>query len=150
MHKKRDIRHAPPSMLINEVSKLFNDRMRQKTEAMGMAEGWRRVLFHLAHNDQLTQLELAKRTHLSKPAISMILQKMEGEGLVSRAADPSDQRAVLVRLTEKGHEADRKVIGAIRQTEEEMLCNITPQEFDQIRPILEAMYRNLTEKEEDA
>ena len=145
--KKKDIKNAPPSMLINEVSKLFNDRMRQKTEAMGMADGWRRVLFHLAHNDQLTQLELARRTHLSTPAVSVTLQKMENEGLVERKPDPGDQRAILVRLTEKGHEADRKVIGAIHHTEEVMLCKITPEEFDQIRPILEKMYHNLAGKE---
>lgn len=146
--KKRDIRNAPPSMLINEISKLFSDRMRQRTEAMGMADGWRRVLFHLAHNDQLTQLELAKRTHLSTPAVSVTLQKMESEGLVERRSDPTDQRAILVNLTEKGREADRKVIGAIHQTEDELLCNITPEEFEQIRPVLEKMYRNLAEKED--
>ncbi len=150
MHQKRDIRKAPPSMLINEISKLFNDRMRQKTEAFGMAEGWRRVLFHLAHNDRLTQLELARRTHLSTPAVSMILQKMEAAGLVDRQPDPSDQRAILVQLTPKGKEADCKVVSAIRQTEEEMLCNITPEEFDRIRPVLERIYHNLArvDKEE--
>jgi len=147
LNKKRDIRNAPPSMLINEVSKLFNDRMRQRTEAMGMADGWRRVLFHLAHNEYLTQLELAKRTHLSTPAVSVTLQKMEAEGLVTRRPDPADQRAVLVQLTEKGREADRRVIGAIRQTEQEMLCNITPEEFDRFRPLLEKMYHNLAGKE---
>ena len=146
--KKKDIKNAPPSMLINEVSKLFNDRMRQKTEAMGMADGWRRVLFHLAHNEQLTQLELAKRTHLSTPAVSVTLQKMEAEGLVARESDPNDQRAILARLTEKGHAADRKVISAIRQTEREMLEGIPAEEFEQIRPLLEKMYHNLADRKE--
>ena len=146
--RKRDIKTAPPSMLINEVSKLFNDRMRQKTEAMGMADGWRRVLFHLAHNDRLTQLELAKRTHLSTPAVSVTLQKMEAEGLVTRTSDPNDQRAILVRLTEKGQEADRKVISAIHETEGELLEGIAKEEFDQIRPLLEKMYHNLAGRKE--
>ncbi|MBQ7034547.1 MAG: MarR family transcriptional regulator [Clostridia bacterium] len=144
--KKRCIENAPPSMLINELSKLFNDRMRQRTEAMGMAEGWRRILFHLKHNEHLTQLELVKKTHLSAPAVSVNLQKMEAAGLVSRENDPEDQRAILVRLTEQGHEADRKVIGAIRQTEQEMLAGITPEELEQIRPILLKMIRNFTEE----
>ncbi|MBQ8894931.1 MAG: MarR family transcriptional regulator [Clostridia bacterium] len=145
--KKRDIRNAPPSMLINELSKLFNDQMRQKTEAMGMAEGWRRMLFHLAHNDSLTQLELARRTHLSTPAVSVTLQKMEAEGLVARKADPNDQRAIRVQLTEAGREADRKVVGAIHETEEKMLERITEEEIAAIRPILEKMYHNLTDEE---
>lgn len=147
--KKRCIKNAPPSMLINELSKLFNDQMRQKTEAMGMAEGWRRMLFHLAHNDSLTQLELARRTHLSTPAVSVTLQKMEAEGLVTRKADPNDQRAIRVQLTEQGKEADRKVVGAIHETEDKMLEGISAEEIAAIRPVLERMYANLTQKEEE-
>lgn len=145
--KKKCIKNAPPSMLINQLSKLFNDQMRQKTEAMGMAEGWRRMLFHLAHNESLTQLELARKTHLSTPAVSVTLQKMEAEGMVSRQPDPKDQRAIQVRLTEAGREADRKVVNAIHETENTMLRGITEQEIAAIRPVLEKMYDNLTDGE---
>lgn len=147
--KKRCIKTAPPSMVINELSKLFNDQMRQKTEAMGMAEGWRRLLFHLAHNESLTQLELARRTHLSTPAVSVTLQKLESEGMVTRTADPNDQRAIRVQLTEGGREAHRKVVNAIRETENKMLEGISPEEIAAIRPILEKMFQNLAGKEEE-
>lgn len=145
---KRDFKTAPPSMLINGLSKLFNDRMRQKTEALGMADGWRRMLFHLSHNESLTQLELARKTHLSTPAVSVTLQKMEAEGLVTRRADPNDQRAIRVHLTEAGHEAHRKVVAAIRETEAEMLVGISEEEFDALRPVMIKMYHNLAEEKE--
>lgn len=143
--KRRPIKNAPPSMLINEISKLFNDKMRQKTEALGMSEGYRRLLFHLSHNDQLSQLELVKRTHLSAPSVSVALQKMESEGLVIRESSEQDQRTVLVRLTEAGFKADRKIIGAIRETEQQMLCGISEEQIAAFRPILERMYQNLRE-----
>ena len=145
--KKRCLDHAPPSMIINEISKLFNDQMRQKTEAFGMSDGSRRVLFHLSRNDQLTQLELARRTHLSSPAISVTLQKMESEGLVVRSNDPNDQRAVLVRLTEAGLAADRKVVAAIHETEDQLLNGITPDETETVRAILAKMYQNLAKED---
>lgn len=147
MHKKC-LKNAPPSMLINELSKLFNDQMRQKTEAMGMADGWRRMLFHLAHNDSLTQLELARKTHLSTPAISVTLQKMEAGGLVTRKADPNDQRAVRVQLTQAGREADARVVNAIHETEAQMMRGISEEEFSAIRPILEKMYHNMAKEEQ--
>lgn len=146
--KKKSIKNAPPSMLINELSKLFNDQMRQKTEAMGMAEGWRRMLFHLAHNESLTQLELAKRTHLSTPAVSVTLQKMEAVGFVARKADPNDQRAIRVRLTEAGREADARVVNAIHETETQMMQGISEEEFSAIRPVLEKMYHNMAKEEQ--
>ena len=144
--KKHCIQNAPPSMLINELSKLFNDRMRQKTERMGMAEGQRRMLFHLSHNEQLTQLELVKRSHLSAPTVSVALQKMEAEGLVTRTCNVHDQRAVLVQLTEAGKAADRKVVCAIHETEKELLQGISEEKIATLRLILEQMYHNL-EKE---
>ena len=146
--KERNIKNAPPSMLINELSKLFNDRMRQKTEALGMAEGWRRMLFHLSRNESLTQLELAKRTHLSTPAVSVTLQKLETEGWVTRKADPDDQRAIRVQLTDLGREAHEKVRCAIRETEREMLEGISPEELSSVRPTLEKMFYNLSGEKE--
>ena len=140
--KKRKIEDAPPSLLINHISKMFDDRMRQKTEMAGISEGWRKILFHLKHNDKMTQLELAKCTHLSAPAISVTLQKMENAGLVFRRPDPRDQRAILVALTEEGLAADRKVIRLIRETEAELLEGIDAEELATIRPILLKMYRN--------
>lgn len=140
--KKRKIEDAPPSLLINHISKMFDDRMRQKTETAGISEGWRKILFHLKHNDKMTQLELAKRTHLSAPAVSVTLQKMESAGLVFRCPDPQDQRAILVALTEEGLAADRKVIRLIRETEAELLEGIDAEELAAIRPILLKMYRN--------
>lgn len=144
MHKS--FKEAPPSMLVNELSKLFNDRMRQKTEALGMADGWRRMFFHLSHNESLTQQELVRKTHLSAPAVSVTLQKMEAEGLVSRQSVPEDQRTTQVRLTPAGHAANRKVISAIHDTEREMLKGVTPEEIAAIRPVLEKMYQNLAAK----
>lgn len=139
---KRKIEQAPPSLLINHISKMFDDRMRQKSEAAGISDGWRKILFHLKHNDRMTQLDLAKRTHLSAPAVSIMLQKMENAGLVSRHPDPKDQRAILVCLTEQGHVADRKVLRLIRKTEQELLEGISEQELAAIRPILLRMYQN--------
>ncbi len=144
--KKRRIEDAPPSLLINHISKAFNDRMRQKTEAMGMSEGMRKILFHLKNNSKLTQQELAKRCHLSTPAVSVTLQKMEAEGLVLRKHDPDDRRTILLSLTEAGNALDRKVIRTIEETERELLEGISPEELGQLRPILLKMYKNFTEE----
>ena len=49
-----------PSMLINDISKLFANRMRRETESIGMSHGYRRIFFHLAHSDGLNQNTLVK------------------------------------------------------------------------------------------
>ncbi len=142
--KKRCIENAPPSLLINHISKAFSDRMRTKTEAMGMSEGMRKIIFHLKHNDKLTQQELAKRCHLSTPAVSVTLQKMEADGLVLRRHDPEDRRTILLALTDAGNALDRKIIRSIEETEQEMLEGVTQEELQVLRPILLKMYKNFT------
>lgn len=46
---------------------------------------------------------------LSQPALSRLLDRMESRGLIDRAADPRDKRAVLICATENGSAAQRRV-----------------------------------------
>lgn len=64
-----------PSMLINEISKLFRDRMREKSEELGFKNGYRQVLMFLARGDGVTQLSIAKGTHLKAPTVSVAASK---------------------------------------------------------------------------
>lgn len=146
--RKRRIEDAPISLLVNHISKMFDDRMRQKCEEAGIGEGWYKILFYLKHNDPMTQLDLAKRTHLSAPAVSVTLQKMENAGMVFRRPDPKDQRATLVYLTEQGYVLDRQVIRLTREIERDLLKGISKQEVTTILPLLLRMYRNFTEDAE--
>ena len=45
---KREIK---PFMLINELSKIFHNKMRTHAESSGVNERYRHLLFHLARND---------------------------------------------------------------------------------------------------
>ena len=64
-------------MLINEISKLFHDKMRETCEKLGFKNGYRQILMFLAHNDGATQVELVRVSHLKAPTISVTLKKME-------------------------------------------------------------------------
>lgn len=49
--------------------------------------------------------ELAADEHVSQPAITLLVNRLQERGWVLRAADPRDGRAVLVRLAAAGEEA---------------------------------------------
>jgi DNA-binding MarR family transcriptional regulator len=46
--------------------------------------------------------DLAELDHCSQPTMTTQVRKLEDAGLVSRATDPSDARAVLITITPKG------------------------------------------------
>ena len=60
------------------------------------------VLGMLAGNEGISQRDLAEKMHLARPTVTIMLQKMEHEGLIERWDDPDDQRLTRIRLTEDG------------------------------------------------
>jgi DNA-binding MarR family transcriptional regulator len=65
------------------------------------------VLGMLAGHEGISQRDLAEKLHLARPTITIMLQKMEHEGLIERWNDPDDQRLTRIRLTEAGTAQNR-------------------------------------------
>ena len=131
------------SMLINDLSKLFDNRMRRETESIGVSSGYRRLLFHLSRNDLLTQLDLVRRTHLAPPTVSVTLQKMESEGLVTRRANSEDLRETLVSLTERGRKLDRAIRRKLEETERIMERGLSDEEKAMLKRLLLQVRENM-------
>ena len=132
-------------MYINDISKMFFDRMRTHSDEIGIPSGYRRIMIDLSHHDGSTQLELARLSHVTPPTVSVTLQKMEHDGLIRRETDPDDQRQVRVFLTEKGHEIERSTIETARKTEELSLSCLTDGEKETLRALLVRVYNNISE-----
>jgi len=74
------------------------------------------ALKEIGHNDGITQSDLAQRLRVSRPTLTVMLQKMEKASLVERLADISDQRYTHLHLTAEGralHERMHGVMGAL-------------------------------------
>jgi len=61
---------------------------------------------------------LAERTHLPKPAVSRVLDRLGALGLTRRVADPRDKRSVLVACTAEGFTFLKLVRGVLAQAAE--------------------------------
>lgn len=129
-------------MLINEISKLFQDMMQVDCKKIGMKSGYRHILFRIAMEDGLSQLDLVKMTHLKAPTISITLQSMESDELLIRQTDSDDQRQTRIYLTEKGRELDRNVQMIIKKNENCILNGISDEEKRILKEPLEKMRNN--------
>ena len=58
-------------MELSFTAKHLHESLRKAGEIAGMPDGYRTLHFPLAHEDGLTQLELAKSAHLSPPTVSV-------------------------------------------------------------------------------
>ncbi len=144
-----DFEKLTEGMLINDVSRLFDGRVRRETERAGFPQGYRRIVFHLSHNDGLTQNELAKLTHMKAPSISVQLQKMEQEKLITRETDEKDLRKSYIHLTEKGRECEKFFISKCKETEKVMFENFSEDELHILKGYLKRITNNLITDMED-
>lgn len=64
------------------------------------------TLKEIADNQGITATELAKNHGTTKGAISQILKKVEGKGLICRQVDPDNDNRYHLFLTEKGKNLD--------------------------------------------
>lgn len=138
-----DFNRLTEGMLINDISRLFDSRVRRETERLGFPQGYRRIVFHLSHNECLTQNELAKLTHMKAPSISVQLQKMEQEELITRKPDEKDMRKSYIYLTEKGRECEKLFISKCQETEKVMFENFSEDEMNILKEYLKRITSNL-------
>lgn len=62
------------------------------------------VLYTLVHGGPSRLTALAGAEHVSQPAMTQLIGRLELSGLVSRSPDPDDGRAVVVAATDAGRE----------------------------------------------
>ena len=145
--KRLPPKERKPFMAINALSKIFHNNIHALAEEFGLNDSYRHLLFHLAHGDGMTQLQLARATNLKPPTVSITLQKMEAEGYVERRQDEMDLRAVRVYLTDKGRafdDASRKLVDMIDQKAME---GFSANEIRVLMELLDRIYDNLTEQD---
>lgn len=77
---------------------------------------------------------------LTQPGLSRLIARLEGEGLVDRAADPGDGRASRIRLTAAGRAAQRAVgLRHGRHVAQTMTRRLDPDQLLQLRDLCRAL-----------
>ena len=132
-----------PGLLINEISKLFHDKMRKSSEDLGFQTGYRQILRFLAHEDGVTQIDIARDCHFAAPTISVTLKKMEKEGLIRRRTDKNDTRCSRVFITEKGRELERKHFEKIMECESVLARGLSEEEEETLCRLLAKLRENM-------
>lgn len=76
--------------------------VRRNTPAGGYSMTARTTIFRLFNEGPARISDLARQEGVTQPAMTALVNRLEGEGLVSRTPDPADARAALVAVTDAG------------------------------------------------
>ncbi len=138
-------------MRIHDAAKLYRDRMRRLSEQDGLPSSYRMLIFHLARMEPgVTQLDLVKAAHLKPPTVSVTLQKMERDGLVTRKTNENDMRQTLVFLTDKGKAIDERIRVMHKEGDDAALLGLSDDEIETLSLLLNKVIDNLLPENVDA
>jgi DNA-binding MarR family transcriptional regulator len=95
------------------------------------------VLYTLSKcRDPINLTELNRHLLLSQPALSRLVDRLAGRGLVERCSDPADRRGVRLSLTEAGRALQRQVGRQhARGVARAMTVGLAPAELKQLETI---------------
>lgn len=87
--------------------------------------------------------ELARAAQLHPGAMTRLLDKLEGQGLVARVTDPQDRRALHVDLTDAGRALWADVSGCGQRVHDRAMAGLAPGERAQLMDLLARVRDNL-------
>ena len=105
------------------------------------------VLYHLWKEDGLSQLELGNRTFRDKASTTRLIDNLEKQELVTRVASKDDRRINLVYLTDTAKPLQQTTYELANKTINEALQNISKEEIEVVKNVLQRVYDNLTSKD---
>jgi DNA-binding MarR family transcriptional regulator len=94
--------------LLRDVHGALRERLMQGAKGANRSIATLSLLRAVAEEPRTSLNELARRKHMPKSLVSMIIADLSLEGLVRKAPDPADQRLTRLHLTAAGtRELDR-------------------------------------------
>ncbi len=85
--------------------------------------------------------ELARREGVTQPGISLLVNRLEARGWVSREPDPSDRRAVLVAITPQGAAAFDELRAQYRALLHEEMASLDADEVETLASAVDILDR---------
>lgn len=100
-----------PVGLLLAVAESLQAHLDSTARAVGITHAQARVLMQL---DQPTRLgDLASQKDCDPSSITVLVQRLERDGLVQREVDPGDARARRIRITPKGKRLRQKFMDGV-------------------------------------
>lgn len=104
-------------------------------------------LFYICRHEGCRQEDLAEHLHVNKSNVTRQLDKLQQNGFIEIRPDESDGRGNRVFPTAKALESRERVRGVLEQWNEQLCGNLTPDESETLKSLLDKALQGLKEGE---
>ena len=140
--------HLIFSQLLRGPYEAFLRKLHAELAAAGFADtyaAWGTNIFHYLREGGLRLTELAEHTHTTKQALLYTINQLEAAGYVERVPDPTDGRAKIIRLTQRGWELRRVGDEIIASIEHECVQQLGEEKMRQFEALIKDVTNVLEE-----
>jgi DNA-binding MarR family transcriptional regulator len=109
------------------LASIFQHAYSQEFRPLGLSEGAYGVLATLRRSGQpfeLSPSELARHGMMSSGGMTLVVDRLERDGYVTRAPNPSDRRGSRVRLTSAGRDVIDRAMVAHTAAEQRLVAGL--------------------------
>lgn len=85
--------------LVSDIARMLREKFNETAQALGLTLAQARALAHLANNEGISQVALAKRLEIQPITLLRQIDRLEESGLLERRPNPHDRRAQQLYLT---------------------------------------------------
>lgn len=121
---------------IRYIFKALRVSSSQFEKELGLSVAQIFVLKKLRDESELSINDLAQRTTTHQSSVSVVVKKLEEQGLVKRTVSREDSRRVLVSLTDQGRERLGTIPRTIQEEMIDSLQNMTPEKTTQLSALM--------------
>ena len=131
-----------PLFAVLHAAGALESRVEEQLAAVGLSLPKLAALHQLSQaGDSLPLGQLAERLACVKSNVTQLVDRLEADGLVVRAADPNDRRSRLAVITESGTRAYERGIQIQQRTEREIFGALSKEESSALHELLDKIAR---------
>ncbi|KTD49461.1 MarR family transporter transcriptional regulator [Legionella rubrilucens] len=131
------------STLLKKTNRLLLKRANELLKPHDINHAYTFILMELLNQDGLTQTDLVQRIDVEQPTAVRTLDRMERDGFIYRQPSPTDRRAVLIYLSEKGKQTESMLADNANRLNEHALQGFSEAEKIELQGLIQRVLDNL-------
>ena len=117
------------------------ERQRILFEPFGESAAVFRCLIYLqSHKNDAEPSKMADSLHMLRQSVTVIADHLEKEGYIERRNHPTDRRKILLCLTPKGEDLERRMSKTFRDYHTRITANFTDEEIETYMKLRDKMF----------
>ena len=126
--------------LLQRLTRRLRRAQMSQLAPLGLTPAQERALRLITFSEEpLRMTELAEQLRVVPRSVTTVIDALEQAGLVRRAIDPANRRAIRLHLTDKGTAVREQMRQARRQASEDLFAPLSAAERDQLISLLSVL-----------